>query len=86
MEPIINQEQFLPIIQQEPGGKERGDRQKEGERERDGEKDWLRSSQWETEEGKRKAGSDWRSSRYENKLGDQDKAEGREEEKEEEDG
>lgn len=28
MEPIINQEQFLPIIQQEPGGK------KEGEKER----------------------------------------------------
>lgn len=46
MEPIINQEQFLPIIQEEPGrGEERG---VEG----------LYKSQWETEGRERKAESD----------------------------
>lgn len=45
MEPIINQEQFLPIIQEEPGRGERGWR-------------GLYKSQWEAEGRERKAESD----------------------------
>lgn len=46
MEPIINQEQFLPIIQKEPGREKKGG-------------GGLFNSQWEIEGRERKAESDF---------------------------